>query len=144
MLEDLEDRVFLVDDGDDLHLRAAARAEERVDLVDSSSVPAVKDWAEKKLKKKGAANTPPVDAAIQCLGGLKYKKSIDGLIALLKDAEAAAPKPAKGAAPVAADTRIVASLTRLSTQSFKTSTEWTNWWKKNEAGLNDDLTAKKK
>ena len=37
-LEDLIDGVIVVNDGDDLHLGAAARAKERVDLVDALHV----------------------------------------------------------------------------------------------------------
>ncbi|MEK7469957.1 MAG: hypothetical protein AAB074_21525 [Planctomycetota bacterium] len=117
---------------------AILRAIEAVALP--SSIAVLKSWIDKQLKKKETATLPTVDAAIESLAGIRHKKSVEALMLLLKGIEDRAGKPAKGSPPPAADLRVIAALARLTGQRMQQHPLWVEWWKKNEAKYNDDMT----
>ncbi len=109
----------------------------------ASSVTVAAEWAMKRLSKKDEGIVATVDAAISCLGGLKFKESVKQLIEIKHKAEVSAGSKGRGTAPPV-DNRPETALTRLTGEKLGKTAAWEDWWKKTGPTLNDDLTPKQK
>lgn len=112
------------------------------DVNHVSSVAVLKDWISHRMGKRDTSDSKEINAAIEALGGLKWKASVSALIDLGK--KNIVSNGARGGHGMRwkEDVRYNKALQRLTGESFEDMDGWDDWWKKNAGKFNDDLTAK--
>lgn len=107
-----------------------------------SSIAVCSAWINDRLSKRDALDQSGINAAFDAMGGLKFKSTVTTIIDLMKKNEVAngwrGGKGMRGRSEI----RARAALQRLTGESWEMSDEWSDWWKKNQAKFNEDLSAK--
>lgn len=106
-----------------------------------SSVGVCKDWIEHRLGSRDGEDLPGVNEAIDALGGLKWKSSVEALIDLWHKNRVVGRDPRSNFKEKVRK-HCNQALRRLLGEKMGTQDEWDDWWKDNKARFNDDLTAK--
>lgn len=106
-----------------------------------SSVPVCKDWIDHRLGSRDGEDLPGVNEAIDALGALKWKSSVEALIDLWHKNKVVGRDPASRFREKVRK-HCNQALQRLLGEKLGTQDAWDDWWKDNKGKLNDDLTAK--
>lgn len=112
------------------------------DVNHPSSVAVLKDWISHRMGKRDTSDSKEINAAIDALGGLKWKASVSALIDLGKKNIVANGARGGHGMRMKEDVKYNRALQRLTGESFEDMDGWDDWWKKNAGKFNDDLTAK--
>lgn len=106
-----------------------------------SSVPVCKEWIDHRLGSRDGEDLPGVNEAIDALGALKWKSSVEALIDEWHKNKVVGRDPASKFREKVRK-HCNQALQRLLGEKMGTQAEWDDWWKDNKGKLNDDLTAK--
>lgn len=111
------------------------------DINHPSSIAVLKEWIDHRLGSRDGEDLPGVDQAIDALGSLKWKASVEALIDLWhKNRVVGRDRGSKFKEKVRKN--CAQALSRLTGEKAGTQDAWDDWWKDNKARFNDDLTAK--
>ncbi|MCE9582619.1 MAG: hypothetical protein K8T20_09020 [Planctomycetes bacterium] len=106
-----------------------------------SSVGVCKDWVNHRLGSRDGEDLPGVDEAVDALGGLKWKLSVEALIDLWHKNKVVGRDPASKFREKVRK-HCAQALSRLLGEKLGNQDAWDDWWKDNKGKFNDDLSAK--
>lgn len=111
------------------------------DINHPSSVAVCKDWVDHRLGSRDGEDLPGVNDAVDALGGLKWKASVEALIDLWHKNRVVGRDPASRFREKVRK-HCAQALSRLLGEKLGNQDAWDDWWKDNKGKFNDDLSAK--
>jgi len=106
-----------------------------------SSVAVCREFVDHRLGARDREDLPGVDSAIDAMGALKWKSSVEALIDLWHKNRVVGRDPASNFKEKVRKWCNQA-LRRLTGEKNDNQAAWDDWWKDNKAKFNNDLTAK--
>ncbi|MBI2922372.1 MAG: hypothetical protein HYY18_15065 [Planctomycetes bacterium] len=108
-----------------------------------SSVPVCQKWVNDRNDLRDSEEVNGVLWAIDVLGGLKWKASVDALIAIWNKKKVSGRGGGTGGGyKEKCRQHAEAALRRLTAEAFGDVTLWEDWWKKNARNFNEDMSLK--
>lgn len=111
-----------------------------VDVNHSSSVAVCKEWASDRVSHRDSEDVPIITAAIDALGGLKWKSAVEALLDIWHKNKVVDRRNDgfRGKVRSACEK----ALRRLTGEKLGNYDEWHDWWKDEKGKLKDDMTPK--
>ncbi|KAF0242068.1 MAG: hypothetical protein FD180_4123 [Planctomycetota bacterium] len=111
------------------------------DINHPSSVAVCEDWVNHRLGSRDGEDLPGVNQAVDALGALKWKSSVEALIDLWHKNRVVGRDPASKFREKVRK-HCSQALSRLVGEKVGNQDAWDDWWKDNKGKFNDDLTSK--
>ncbi|MBI2923005.1 MAG: hypothetical protein HYY18_18270 [Planctomycetes bacterium] len=108
------------------------------DVNHPSSVAVCKDWASDRVSHRDWEDVPIITAAIEALGGLKWKSAVEALLDLWQKNKVVDRKSDGFRSKVRS--ACSQALRRLTGEKLGNLDEWEGWWKAEKGKLREDLT----